>query len=236
MSTQTQIDQLKEAAARQAVALAQDGMVLGLGTGSTAAFAVAALGERVQAGLKIVGVPTSERTAQQARSLGIPLATLEEQPRLDLTIDGADEVEVESLALVKGLGGALLREKIVAAASTRLVIVVDAGKLVDRLGSRSPLPVEVVPFGWRTTQTRLQNMGLRPTLRLGTDGQAYLSDGGHYILDCATGPIADPAGLEIALATTIGVVESGLFIGMASQVIVARPEGIQTLQAGGEHP
>src|SRR5579864_3046915 len=144
-------DELKRAAAYRAIEFVEDGMTVGLGTGSTAFFVVEGLGERVKKGLKITGIPTSERTATQARSLHIPLATFAEHQRIDLTIDGADEVERGSLNLIKGLGGALLREKIVAAASDRLVIVADAPKLVDRLGATAPLPVEIVPFGWETT-------------------------------------------------------------------------------------
>lgn len=220
---------LKQAAAIQAVEQVRDGMIVGLGTGSTAAFAVAALGERVRGGLRIIGIPTSVRTEQQAREEGIPLATLAEHPRLDLTIDGADEVEVNSLDLIKGLGGALLREKIVASASERLVIIVDSSKLVERLGSLAPVPVEVVPFGWQATERSLIELGAQPRLRLGADGEAFLTDGGHYILDCALGPIADPPGLEERLDRTVGVIDSGLFIGLASQVIVAEPNGIRVL-------
>ncbi|MBC8121084.1 MAG: ribose-5-phosphate isomerase RpiA [Gemmatimonadaceae bacterium] len=220
---------LKQAAALRAVEQVRDGMIVGLGTGSTAAFAVAALGERVRGGLRIVGIPTSIRTEQQAREEGIPLATLAEHPRLDLTIDGADEVEVNSLDLIKGLGGALLREKIVASASERLVIIVDQSKLVERLGSLAPVPVEVVPFGWQATEHSLIELGAEPRLRLGVDGEAFVTDGGHYILDCALGPIADPPGLEERLDRTVGVIDSGLFIGLASQVIVAEPNGIRVL-------
>ena len=160
-------DAQKRAAAEAAVALVQDGMVVGLGTGSTAAFAIDALAERVRQGLRILGIPTSERSAAQARDGGIPLTSFAEHRRIALTIDGADEIAVGSLDLIKGLGGALLREKIVAAASDRLVIVADAPKLVERLGTSVPVPVEVVPFGWETTAERLAALGADPVLRRG---------------------------------------------------------------------
>ncbi|HUB10454.1 MAG TPA: ribose-5-phosphate isomerase RpiA [Acetobacteraceae bacterium] len=222
-------DDQKREAARAAIALVQDGMVVGLGTGSTAAFAIEALAERVRGGLRIVGVPTSERSAAQARGLGIPLTTLEEHHRIDLTIDGADEIARGSLELVKGLGGALLREKIVAAASDRLVIVADAAKLVGRLGTGVPVPVEVVPFGWQTTAERLARLGANPVLRRDDAGQPFRTDGGHLILDCGFGVIADPADLEQALSRVVGVVECGLFIGMADLALVASDHGVQRL-------
>ncbi|HET6520156.1 MAG TPA: ribose-5-phosphate isomerase RpiA [Geminicoccaceae bacterium] len=222
-------DAWKRAAAEAAAALVGDGMVVGLGTGSTAAFAVAALGGRVARGLRIVGIPTSERTADQARSLGIPLTGFAEHRRVDLTIDGADEIEPQSLDLIKGLGGALLREKIVASASDRLVIVADEGKLVGRLGERAPVPVEVVAFGWEVTARRLADLGARAARRTGADGQPFVTDGGNYILDCAFGPIEDPAGLEARLARVVGVVESGLFVGLATEAIVAGADGVQTI-------
>ena len=224
-------DQQKHAAAVAAVALVEDGMAVGLGTGSTAAFAIAELGRRVAAGLRIVAIPTSERSAAQARELGIRLVDFASQPRLDLTIDGADEVARGSLDLIKGLGGALLREKIVACASDRLVIVADRSKLVDRLGGATPVPVEVVPFGWQTTAARIARLGGDPRLRPGTNGEAYRTDGGNLILDCAFGPIADPAALELALARTTGVIETGLFVGLASIALVAGPDGIERLVA-----
>ena len=164
-------DELKRLAAAAAVAEVEDGMVLGLGSGSTAALAVDALGKRVaEEGLKVVGVPTSERTAALARRLGVPLTSFAEHRRIDLTIDGADQVEVGSLNLVKGLGGALLREKIVAAASRRMLVVVDQGKLVGGLGGRTPLPVEIAAFGWQSTLDRLAGAGAQPVLRLTPDG------------------------------------------------------------------
>jgi len=222
-------DDQKRAAAEAAVELVQDGMVVGLGTGSTAAFAIDALAERVRQGLHIVGIPTSERSAAQARAGGIPLGTLEEHHRIALTIDGADEIARGSLQLIKGLGGALLREKIVAAASERLVIVADSAKLVDRLGTGTPVPVEVVPFGWETTAERLARLGANPVLRRDGAGQPFRTDGGHLILDCGFGPIADAATLEQALSHVVGVVESGLFIGMADLALVAGDAGVQRL-------
>ncbi|UFP96813.1 ribose-5-phosphate isomerase RpiA [Gloeobacter morelensis] len=222
------LNTLKQTAARRAVEDVEDGMVVGLGTGSTAAFAVSALAERVRLGLRVVGIPTSERTARQAEAEGIGLGTLAEYPRVDLTIDGADEVALGELALIKGLGGALLREKIVAAASERLIIIVDATKLVERLGSHGPLPVEVAPFGWQATARALERLGGQANLRA-QEGQAFLTDGGHYILDCRFGPIARPAELEAAIDRIPGVVESGLFVGMASAVIVADEGGIEVL-------
>jgi ribose 5-phosphate isomerase A len=221
--------QFKQAAAESAVALVEDGMILGLGTGSTARLAVEALGKRVQSGLRVVGVPTSEFTGQQARSLGIPVSTLDEHPAIDLTIDGADEVEPGSLNLIKGRGGALLREKIVASASKRLVIMVDESKLVGRLGSQFALPVELIPFGWHVAARRLEALGAKVALRTGSDGKPYITDGGHYIVDCAFGPIESPAKLECELNGMVGVVEHGLFLGMATQVIVAGQSGVKVL-------
>ena len=221
--------QFKQAAAESAVALVEDGMILGLGTGSTAKLAVEALGKRVQSGLRVVGVPTSEFTGHQAQSLGIPVSTLDEHAALDLTIDGADEVELGTLNLIKGRGGALLREKIVASASKRLVIIVDESKLVARLGSHFALPVEVIPFGWHVAARKLEALGAKATLRPGSDGKPYVTDGGHYIVDCEFGPIASPAKLESDLNNMVGVVEHGLFLGMAAQVIVAGQGGIKVL-------
>jgi ribose 5-phosphate isomerase A len=222
-------DDQKQAAARAAVALVQDGMVVGLGTGSTATFAIDALAERVRQGLRIVGIPTSEHSAAQARAASIPLTTLEDHHRIALTIDGADEIARGSLDLIKGLGGALLREKIVAAASDRLVIVADAGKVVDRLGTGTPVPVEVVPFGWQTTAERLARLGADPVLRRDGAGQPFRTDGGNLILDCGFGLIADPHALETALSGVIGVVETGLFVGIAEMALVADDEVVHRL-------
>ena len=221
-------DAQKRAAAEAAAALVEDGMVVGLGTGSTAYFAIEALIRRVREGLSILGIATSERSDAQARAGGIPLTTFAEHRRLDITIDGADEIATGSLDLIKGLGGALLREKIVAAASDRLVIVADARKLVDRLGGTARLPVEIVPFGWQTTAERLAQLGANPVLR-GGEASPFHTDGGNLILDCDFGLIADPAALDQAIAQTIGVVETGLFIGMAGMVLVADHTGVHRL-------
>jgi ribose 5-phosphate isomerase A len=222
-------DELKRAAALRAIEEVQDGMVLGLGTGSTAAFVVEGLGRRVTGGLRVVGIPTSERTAAQARRLGIPIATFAEYQRLDLTIDGADEVQLGSLDLIKGLGGALLREKIVAAASERLVIVVDQEKLVERLGEHTPVPVEVTQFGWQATAVALARLGCAPERRYSAGEQPFVTDGGNFILDCRFGPIGDPGKLERGIAMTVGAVESGLFVGRSSKVVVASATGVEVL-------
>jgi ribose 5-phosphate isomerase A len=221
-------DELKRAAALRAIEEVQDGMVLGLGTGSTAAHVVEGLAARVRAGLRIVGIPSSERTAAQARRLGIRIATFAEYQKLDLTIDGADEVELGTLHLIKGLGGALLREKIVAAASRRLVIVVDQEKLVERLGEHTPVPVEVTPFGWQATAAALAALGSMPERRY-IGEQPFVTDEGHLIFDCRFGPIADPAALEARIAMTVGTVESGLFVGRSSMVVVASDSGVEVL-------
>jgi ribose 5-phosphate isomerase A len=217
---------LKQAAAESAAALVEPGMLVGLGSGSTAAFAVAALARRVRDGLRIAAIPTSERTAAQARASGIPLTTFADHPHLDLTIDGADEIETATLNLIKGHGGALLREKIVAAASRRLIIVADETKLVHRLGLRTTIPIEVVPFGWQLTARRLQDLGATLTLRRTDADRPFTSDSGHYILDCAL-PNPQPASIAQDLDRTVGVVEHGLFLGMASEAHVATPAGVR---------
>jgi ribose 5-phosphate isomerase A len=221
-------DTLKRQVALAAVDMVQDGMVVGLGTGSTAYFAIEGLIARVRQGLKIVGIPTSERSARQASEGGITLTGFAQHPRIDLTIDGADEIAEGSLALVKGLGGALLREKIVAAASKKLVIIADAPKLVPGLGATVPVPVEVVPFGWETTANRLTALGANAILRQ-AGSEPFRTDGGNLILDCHFGPIAYPEELEVKLSRTIGVVESGLFINMATTALIAMPDGIKRL-------
>jgi ribose 5-phosphate isomerase A len=226
-------DELKRAAARRAIEEVEDGMVVGLGTGSTAAFVVEGLAGRIAAGLRIVGVPTSERTAVHARRLGIQIATFAEHQRLDLTIDGADEVQFGTLDLIKGLGGALLREKIVAAASGRLVIVVDQEKLVERLGEHTPVPVEVTQFGWQATAGALAKLGCVPERRYTVGEQPYVTDGGNFILDCRFGPLADPHMIEKSIALTVGAVESGLFVGRSSMVVVAFSTGVEVLTPSG---
>jgi ribose 5-phosphate isomerase A len=224
-------DELKRAAALRAIEEVADGMVVGLGTGSTAAFVVEGLGARVARGLKVVGIPTSERTAAQARRLGIPIATFAEYQRLDLTIDGADEVQLDTLDLIKGLGGALLREKIVAAASKRLIIVVDQEKLVERLGEHTLVPVEVTQFGWQATAVALARLGCVPERRYAVGEQPFVTDGGNYILDCRFGPLVNPGEIEQRIAMTVGTVESGLFVGRSSIVIAASPTGVEVLTA-----
>jgi ribose 5-phosphate isomerase A len=230
MSELSPQDQLKAAAAETAAAQLHDGMIVGLGTGSTAAFAIDAIGKRVAQGLKIIGVPTSQRTTQQATALGIPLAPVEEHEWIDVTIDGADEVELGTLNLIKGRGGALLREKIVASSTRKLIIVVDESKIVTRLGSHDPIPVEVVSFGWQTTERRLQRIGGNPILRYKSDGSVFLTDGGHYILDCKFGPLPESLDTERKLNDTVGVVEHGMFLGMTGMVIVGGVNGIQILE------
>jgi ribose 5-phosphate isomerase A len=221
-----QLHGLKAAAAARAVEYIEDGMVVGLGTGRTAALLVAEVGRRVQAGLRVVGVPTSRVTEQQALRLGIPLSTLDQQPRLDLTIDGADEIEPRTLRLIKGAGGALLREKLVAAASDREVIVADHTKLVDQLGQRFPIPVEVVRFGWHQTAAALERLGCQAPRRESA-GQPFVTDEGHYILDCRFGPLTDPPALAAAMKSIVGVVEHGLFLDLAQTAVVGTPNGVQ---------
>jgi ribose 5-phosphate isomerase A len=229
-------DALKRAAAEAAVELVQDGMVVGLGTGSTAAFAVEALARRHRQGLRFVGIPTSERTAAQARAAGIPLSSFAEHRQIDLTIDGADEVERGTLNLIKGLGGALLREKIVASASRQLAIIVDDAKLVDRLGTHVPVPVEVVTFGMEVARLALEVFAAEARPRLSPTGELFVTDGGNRILDCRfAGPIADPARLEDRIRRIVGVVESGLFIGRADPVFVADGQGVRRLDSARAH-
>jgi ribose 5-phosphate isomerase A len=223
--------ELKRAAARAAVAHVRSGMVVGLGTGSTAALAVEEIGRRQrEEGLAIVGIPTSERTARQAEGLGISLVELATHPRIDLTIDGADAVNRGRLDLIKGLGGALLREKIVAAASEAMVVIVDQSKLAVPFGASCPVPVAVVRFGWQATARRLGELGTEPVLRLDGADAPYVTDGGNLILDCRFGGIADPGALGTAIKQITGVVESGLFIDLATEVIVASPGGIEILR------
>ena len=223
-------DSLKRQAAEHAVGFLQHGMVVGLGHGSTAAVAVRMIARLLAAGeLKnIRGVPCSREVARTAGNLGIPLTTLDESPLLDLTIDGADEVDPR-LNLIKGAGGALLQEKMVAQASRREIIVIDKTKLVPALGTRRPLPVEVVPFGWRAQSVFLEKLGAKVTLRKGPAGGPFRTDAGHFILDCVFGPIEDPSALASRLEARAGIVEHGLFLGLASDVIAATRSGIQHL-------
>jgi ribose 5-phosphate isomerase A len=217
----------KRAAAVAAAALVEDGMMLGLGSGTTAMLLLDAVARRIRAeGLRVTGVPTSHRTAAEAVRLGIPLVDLTGEVRIDLAIDGADEIEVGSLALIKGLGGALLREKIVACAARRLVIIADDTKKVEMLGRTAPVPVEVVSFGHEVTARRLAELGGKPTLRRDANGASFISDGGNILYDCAGfAPIRDPAGLQARLAATVGVIESGLFVGLAAEAYVADASG-----------
>ena len=219
----------KRAAAERAVAEVRDDMMVGLGTGTTAELAVEALARRLSADLKIVAVPTSERTRALAEKLGVPLAPAGDWPDPDLAIDGADQVERGSLNLIKGLGGALLREKIVASAAKRMVVIVDDSKSVDRVGGQTPLPVEIVAFGWQRTVKRLADLGLRPRLRV-VSGEPFLSDGGNHIVDCHVGEIADAPSLDAKLAGIVGVIETGLFLGLASMVVVGNSTGIEVMQ------
>ena len=220
-------DRLKELAAAKAASYVLDGMVVGLGTGSTAEFAIRALGQRAEEeSLDIQCVPTSDASARLGESLGLSIQSLEDQPVIDLTIDGADEVDPQ-LDLVKGLGGALLREKIVAAASTREVIIVDPTKIVQQLGTRSPLPVEVLPFAWSLAQLRLMDLARRAELRRNTEGETYMTDNGNFIIDCHfdEAGIADAGQLETAVNIIPGVVENGLFVCLADIVIVGQDDG-----------
>lgn len=224
-------DAMKRAAAEAALQSVAHGMRLGLGTGSTAAHFVDLLGARVRQGLEVVGVPTSERTRLHAEGLGITLSTLDETPELDLTIDGADEFDA-ALRLIKGGGGALLREKIVAAASKRMFVVADATKEVETLGA-FPLPVEIDRFGARSTKLHIERvargLGLEGpiTLRMSAPETPYLTDGGHYIYDCAFGAIDAPETLAERLQAIPGVVDHGLFIGLATAIFVAGKDGVR---------
>jgi ribose 5-phosphate isomerase A len=218
-------DEGKRAAAEAAVALVENGMRLGLGTGSTVHFVLQALGRRVrEEGLAVTGIATSIRTEQEAGALNIPMTGFAELDALDLAIDGADEVERGSLRLIKGLGGALLREKVVAQMARRFVVVADESKIVDTLGARAPLPVEVTQFGHEQIARRLAALGGAPVLRGGDT--PYVTDGGHYIYDCGGfAPIRDPFTLERRLRAVAGVVESGLFLEMAEQAIIGTAAG-----------
>lgn len=225
-------DELKRRAAERAVAFIQSGTAVGLGTGSTIRPLLELVAVRLASGAlrALVAVPTSEETAQRCRALGIPLVTLDEYPELALAIDGADEVDPH-LNLIKGLGGALLREKLVALAAKRFVVVADQSKRVRRLGTRAPLPVEVVPFGWAALLPFFESLGAVPNLRTGPDGTPYRTDGGHYIVDCRfPRGIRDPAALARALARRSGVVEDGLFLKIAHLAVIAGPRGVRLLR------
>lgn len=221
-------DLFKRAAATRAVEEIENGMVVGLGTGSTATFALEAMAKRISEGLVMVGIPSSEKTADLARHLGISLTDFDTHSHIDITIDGADQVERSTLNLIKGLGGSLLREKIVAAASKRMIVIVDSNKMVARLGSRSPLPVEIVPFGWQATCEKLDRLGLKPDLRT-IDGIPFVTDEGNYIADCGVAEIADACAIEKQIISIVGVVETGLFISVASMIVIGGINGVEIL-------
>jgi ribose 5-phosphate isomerase A len=223
--------QWKKIAAEAAAKLVEDGMVVGLGTGSTAALFVSALGRRIsEEHLRISGIPTSEQTAAQARGLKIPLTSFAECAQIDLTVDGADEIETGTLYLIKGHGGALLREKIVAAASRRMIVVVDETKLSERLGTLAAVPVEVVQFGWEATERRLGELGGKPALRRGNDGKPFVTDSGNYVIDCAFGPMENPKEIAHHLDHVVGSVEHGMFLKFASEVFVGGRGGVSILR------
>jgi ribose 5-phosphate isomerase A len=225
-------DELKRAAAARAVTFIRSGTVIGLGTGSTVRPLLELLAARLRSDEleQVIAVPTSEDTAARCRSHGIPLTTLDEHPRLDLAIDGADEVG-PGLDLIKGLGGALLREKLVARAARRFIVIADESKRVRKLGTRVPVPVEVIPFGWTTHLDFLARLGAEPVLRRTADGEPYRTDGGHYIVDCRfPRGIADPPALARALARRPGIVEDGLFLKMARVAVIAGAKGVRLLE------
>ncbi|MBS1116251.1 MAG: rpiA [candidate division NC10 bacterium] len=221
----------KQAAAERGAELVQSGMVLGLGSGTTSTLMVQSIGRKLREGTlqNVIGVPSSSGIAAVARESGVPLTTLDAHPRLDLNLDGADEVD-PNLGLIKGLGGALLWEKIVATASQQVVILADDTKLVARLGTKVPLPVEVVPFGWKTHLAFVESLGGKPILRTEPDGRPFVTDEGNYILHCRfEGGIPDPADLEARLLGRAGIVGTGLFLGVANQVIIGRADGVEVL-------
>jgi len=225
------LEQEKQLAAKAAVQLVEPGSVVGLGSGSTATYALRYLAERVRDGLKILGIPTSQKIKQLAEQLAIPLTTLEEHPRIDIDIDGADEIDPQ-LNLIKGGGGALLREKIIASASRRFIVVAESKKQVARLG-KFPLPVEVIPFAETLIKSRIETLGAQMSLRKYAYGNPYVTDEGHHILDCNFGEIADPPALAQKLRAIPGVVEHGLFIGMAEMALVGI--GGKVVQIGPVH-
>jgi ribose 5-phosphate isomerase A len=220
--------ELQRAAAERAIECVESGMVIGLGSGSTASFALRKLAEELASGRlrDVRGVPSSEPTAALARELDVPLATLDDHPQLDLTVDGADEVDPE-LNLIKGAGGALLREKMLAECSARLVIVVDESKRVRALGVQRALPVEVVAFGWRAQQHYIEGLGARAALRRTADGDPFRTDNGNLILDCSFGALPDPEQLAARLCARAGIVEHGLFLGLTTDLICAGPGGVR---------
>jgi ribose 5-phosphate isomerase A len=231
ITSQDPAEAAKRRAAQWAAAQVQEGMAVGLGSGSTSALVIDEVGRRVRDGLRIVSIATSIQSHRQAESLGIPVTDFAHQPELDLTIDGADEVQRGTLALIKGHGGALLREKIVAMASRRMLVAVDPRKVVDRLGSVFTVPVEVVPFGWETTERRLRDQGFVSELRRNDNGEPYVTDGQHYILHCKLIESGlTPEQAAEAFKRTTGVVEHGLFLGIASKVVIGSPEKVDFLE------
>ncbi len=216
------MEKLKKVAAHQAVSYIEDGMVVGLGTGSTTAYAIEKLGEMVKDGLEIIGIPTSVATENMAKKAGISVSTLNEYPYVDITIDGADQVD-SNLNLIKGGGGALLREKMVASCSEKEIIIVDESKIVERFSF--PLPVEVVKFGWKATTKKLANLGFMPSLR-----ENFVTDNGNYILDCKYASIENTKEMEREINSIPGVVENGLFIELATEIIIGTPQGARTIK------
>lgn len=221
--------QEKRWAAARSLEYVRDGMCLGLGSGTTAAIMVELLAERIRQGLKVRGVPSSEGTHSLAHRLGIPLLSFDEVTELDLTIDGADQA-TEQLELIKGGGGALLREKVVASLSKRVIIIIDSSKRTDKLGA-FPLPVEVVRFAWRPISERIRRLGARPELRMTSCGQPFVTDEGNYILDCDFGVIEDPPALAQELNASPGVMEHGLFVNLADILVVGRKGGVDVVEA-----
>jgi ribose 5-phosphate isomerase A len=226
-----EVERWKKEAAEAAVELVRPGMILGLGHGSTARYALLKIAELLRAGKlwDIQGVPCSKKVEEEARALGIPLTTLEDHPELDLTIDGADEIDPK-LNVIKGGGGAMLREKIVAQATKYQVIVADETKLSPRLGTKATVPVEVLPFGWRTQVQFLEGLGAQVKLRLNPDGSPFLTDQGNYVLDCNFGPIADAEALVRELGHRAGILGHGLFLGLVDEVFAAGPSGLRRLR------
>lgn len=223
-------DDLKRSAAIRAVQYVRDGMNVGLGTGSTATHAIREIGRRVrEEGLRIKGVPTSDKTAALATELGIPLTTLEDVPHLDVTIDGADEIVLSTLDAIKGMGGALLHEKIVALATREQILIVDESKVVTQLGDHTSIPVEVVHFGWTRTRDALRALGCDPVLRTKDDGSPFITDSSNRLLDCRFPPIADPHALAASLKAITGVVDHGLFLNIARRAIIARSDGVHEI-------
>ena len=221
-------EELKKLAGEESVKYIKDGMIVGLGTGSTVEYTLKKLGEKVKDGLKIQGIPTSIHTKRIAKEVNIPLTTLDENPEIDLTIDGADEVD-SYLNLIKGGGGALTREKIIAFNSKKVIIVIDDSKVVKALGIDFPLPVEVIKFGWTSTKKTLEGFGCEVKLREIMENEPFITDNGNYILDCEFERIENPEQLEMDINLIPGVVENGLFIGLVNEVIVGGKQGVMTL-------